>query len=82
MMNRIEYLATEFRRAIEDAINAGEFDDDINFRRFPRGCCGYASDLLSKYLHQHKITTWYISGVYKKRRPAAHMVTNRRYADN
>lgn len=66
MMNRIEYLATEFRHAIEDAINAGEFDDDINFRRFPRGCCGYASDLLAKYLHQYKITTWYISGVYKK----------------
>ena len=65
-MNRIEYLATEFRHAIEDAINSGEFDDDINFRRFPCGCCGYTSDLLAKYLHQHKITTWYISGVYDK----------------
>lgn len=65
-MNRIEYLATEFRYAIEDAINAGEFDDDINFHRFPCGCCGYASDFLAKYLYQHKITTWYISGVYPK----------------
>lgn len=66
MMDRIESLATEFRQAIEDAINFGEFDDDINFRRFPSGCCGYASDLLAKYLYQNNITTWYISGVYKK----------------
>lgn len=64
-MNRIELLATRFRNAIEAALDAGEFRNDVNFSRFPSGCCGHTSDLLAKFFYESGIRTWYISGEYK-----------------
>lgn len=63
-MRKIVQLATEFRKAIDLALEAGEFDNDIIFRRFPRGCCGDASDLLSQYLLENSIKTIYVCGTY------------------
>ena len=37
-MKDIEQLATQFRRAIDLALDAGEFDNDSIYRRFPRAC--------------------------------------------
>ena len=45
-MKDIEQLATQFRKAIDAALEAGEFDNDSIYRRFPRACCGDTSDLL------------------------------------
>ena len=45
MMKEIEQFATQFRRAIDLALEAGEFDNDSIYRRFPRACCGDTSDL-------------------------------------
>ena len=50
MMKEIEQFATQFRRAIDLALEAGEFDNDSIYRRFPRACCGDTSDLLAQYL--------------------------------
>ena len=49
-MKEIEQFATQFRRAIDLALEAGEFDNDSIYRRFPRACCGDTSDLLAQYL--------------------------------
>ena len=35
-MKDIEQLATQFRKAIDEALEAGEFDNDSIYRRFPR----------------------------------------------
>ena len=35
-MMDIEQLATQFRKAIDLALEAGEFDDDSIYCRFPR----------------------------------------------
>ena len=43
-------LATTFRQAIEKANAAGEFDNDMTFYHFPRGCCGDTCYLLAEYL--------------------------------
>ena len=48
--------------AIEIAKDAGEFDNDFAFPRFPKGCCGDTSDLLAEYLAQHDIYTYYVCG--------------------
>ena len=48
MMKDIEQLATQFRKAIDAALEAGEFDNDSIYRRFPRACCGDTSDLLAR----------------------------------
>lgn len=63
-MRKIVQLATEFREAIDLAFEAGEFDSDIIFRSFPRGCCGDASDLLAQYLLENGIKTTYVCGTY------------------
>ena len=39
-LDKIKVLATSFRGAIEIAKDAGEFDNDFAFPRFPKGCCG------------------------------------------
>ena len=38
MMKEIKQFATQFRRAIDLALDAGEFDNDSIYRRFPRAC--------------------------------------------
>ena len=60
----IENVAIRFRAAIEEAILTEDFSSDVNMLSFPRGCCGYASDMLQKLLFDQGITTWYISGQY------------------
>lgn len=64
-MNDIYRLTLAFREAIDDALDAGEFTDDIGFQDFPNGCCGFTSELLAKYLYESGIDTWYIHGEYK-----------------
>ena len=54
-------VALAFRGAIEEAVRCGELSE---MSTFPRGCCGYASDLLQRYFFEHKIFTWYMSGQY------------------
>ena len=61
-LDKIKVLATSFRGAIEIAKDAGEFDNDFVFPRFPKGCCGDTSDLLAEYLAQHDIYTYYVCG--------------------
>ena len=61
-LDKIKVLATSFRGAIEIAKDAGEFDNDFAFPRFPKGCCGDTSDLLAEYLAQHDIYTYYVCG--------------------
>lgn len=65
-MKQIRDLAICFRNAIELALNAGEFDDDILYRRFPRACCGDTSDLLAQYLLDNGINTEYVCGTYRE----------------
>lgn len=64
MMRNIEQLATQFRKAIDVALEAGEFDNDSIYCRFPRACCGDTSDLLAQYLLDKDIKTDYVCGTY------------------
>ena len=58
----IQQLITQFRCAIDKAKTAGEFVSDISFYKFPRGCCGDASDLLGEYLLENGINSLYVCG--------------------
>lgn len=64
-MEELEKLASLFRTAIDLAVNASEFDNDSSFNRFPHGCCGDASDLLSQFLLENGIRTYYVCGTYR-----------------
>ena len=63
-MKNIKRLSKIFRNAIDLAKDAGEFDRDFSFCRFPHGCCGDASDLLAQFLLENGIRTYYICGTY------------------
>lgn len=63
-MKDIKRLANQFRNAIDQARDVGEFDKDFSFYKFPRGCCGDASDLLAQYLLDNDIRTYYVCGNY------------------
>lgn len=63
-MMDIEQLATQFRKAIDLALEAGEFDDDSIYCRFPCACCGDTSDMLAQYLLDKNIKTDYVCGTY------------------
>ena len=63
-MKDINFLATQFRSAIDKALSKGEFENDFSFNHFPRGCCGDASVLLSQYLLDNAIMTYYVCGNY------------------
>ena len=81
-MKDIEQLATQFRKAIDAALEAGEFDNDSIYRRFPRACCGDTSDLLAQYLLDKGIKTDYAVSythldVYKRQHIKRQMVMNR-----
>lgn len=58
---RIYDIASTFRAAIQNAVQAGKIRE---MATFPRGCCSYASDLLQRYLFEQGIITYYISGQY------------------
>lgn len=64
-MVEIKGLVNQFRNAINAAKDAGEFDNDFSFCRFPRGCCGDASCLLAQYLLKNDIKTYYVCGTYR-----------------
>lgn len=61
-MSNLFQIALSFRTAIEEAVRAGEIPEMMSF---PRGCCGFASELLQRYLIEEQGTfTWYMSGRY------------------
>lgn len=62
MRGKLEQFAVRFREAIERAKEAGEFDSDFTFLRFPCACCGDASDLLAQYLLENGIESTYVCG--------------------
>lgn len=64
-MESLYTLAEQFRKAIDEALESGDFEDDYNFSKFPYGCCGFTSDLLAKYLYENGIETLYMSGKHK-----------------
>lgn len=64
-MNNIRILVGQFRIAIDRAKEAGEFNDDFSFFKFPRGCCGDTSDLLAHFLLKNGVRTQYICGIYR-----------------
>lgn len=57
-------LAMDFRKAIDRALKAGELHRTV-IASFPRGCCGYISDLLQRFLYENGIETLYVSGTYR-----------------
>ncbi|MEG1482939.1 MAG: hypothetical protein RSA57_03970 [Cetobacterium sp.] len=63
-MKDIKRLVKQFRDAIDVARNAGDFDNDFSFNKFPRGCCGDTSELLAQFLLKNDIKTYYICGIY------------------
>lgn len=63
-MEKVLKLATQFRKALENAQNANEFQYDICFYQFPRACCGDTSDLLGQYLLESDIRSRYVCGTY------------------
>lgn len=71
-MEYIKLLAKKFRDAIECAKENGERDKLHFFLKFPRGCCGDASDLLAKYLSDNGIKTFQIRGDYFEPTPQSH----------
>ena len=64
-MKEYQKLVYEFRKAIDCAVDNGDFDDDLTFRRFPSGCCGDTSDLLAEYLFNHGFSVQYVRGTYR-----------------
>ena len=64
-MRDIRQLVNQFRNAIDVARDAGEFDADYSFYKFPRGCCGDASDLLAQFLLENGVKTYYVCGTYR-----------------
>ena len=57
-------LANDFRKAIDRALEADKLHSTV-LASFPRGCCGYTSDLLQRFLGEKGITTKYVSGTYR-----------------
>ena len=64
-MKDIIRLVNQFRDAMDVARDEGEFDKDFSFYKFPRGCCGDASDLLAQFLLENVIRTYYVCGTYR-----------------
>lgn len=60
-IEKIKQLAKKFRKAIEAAKCANEFNNNDIFNRFPRGCCGITSELLGEYLIKNGIETIVVS---------------------
>jgi hypothetical protein len=68
-MKDIKRLVNQFRDAIDVAMVAGDFDEDLTFRRFPRGCCGDTNDLLAQFLMENGIRTYYVCGTNRDGSP-------------
>ena len=64
-IQKLSSLALKFRKAIENSQTDKYFKNDCNFRDFPYGCCGDASDLLAEFLmSEYHIPTLYVCGYY------------------
>lgn len=61
-IEKIKKLATLFRLGIEQLKKNNQLDKFDPFLNFPKGCCGDASELLSKFLKENDIETKYITG--------------------
>lgn len=59
----IQRLATQFRKAIDEAKSFGAFKEDTSFRKFPVACCGDTCFLLGQFLQEHEIPTWRVEGM-------------------
>lgn len=59
----IEEIALKFRLAVEN-LAPKDFDESTWFSKFPKGCCGDTSELLSKYLMENGIVVEYVNGVW------------------
>ena len=66
MIKDIKRLANNFRNAIDIARELGEFERDLSFCNFPRGCCGDTSDLLAQFLLENDIRTYYVCGTFRR----------------
>ena len=64
-MDELFRLASQFRKALDDAWENGEFFNDIRFRKFPSGCCDDTCDLLGKYLDEHGYPTQQVLSTYR-----------------
>ena len=67
-MNRKEkifQLAYDFREAIDLLFAEGAFVRSPAMQSFPKGSCGYVSDMLSEFLHYNGIDTLYVYGTYE-----------------
>lgn len=64
-MRDIKLFVKQFRDAIDRARDAGEFDCDFSFHKFPLGCCGDTSDLLAQFLLEKNIRTYYVCGTHR-----------------
>ncbi len=53
-------LSHQFRNAMNSAYKNGEFDNEVELQRFPKGSCGICSCFLGEYLMEHGITTKYV----------------------
>ncbi|WP_270303777.1 hypothetical protein [Terrisporobacter petrolearius] len=80
-MNNIKRLVKQFRDAIDVARDAGNFDNDFSFYKFPRGCCGDTSDLLAQFLLENSIRTYYVFGMYKNQSHGWLLTDNRTIID-
>ena len=56
-----EYV-TCFRTAIDKARDAGMFEKDMVFYKFPKACCGDTCVILAEYLRTKGIETIYVCG--------------------
>ncbi len=54
--------ASQFRKAIEDARDAGCFASDLVFWRFPNACCGDTAVMLAEHLRRKGVETIYVWG--------------------
>ncbi|WP_435060347.1 hypothetical protein [Streptomyces sp. bgisy060] len=57
---RLQQEAHRFRRALEAAREAGEFDDHPVLVSFPAGTCGLVSEFASRYLRERGMGDWEI----------------------
>ena len=65
IMKNLERLVCQFRSAIVDAKNAGEFIKDVKLCNFPHGYCDDACDLLAQFLIECGIRICRVSGTYR-----------------
>lgn len=64
-MDELFRLVSQFRKALDNAWENGEFFNDIRFRKFPSGCCDDTCDLLGKYLDEHGYPTQQVLSTYR-----------------